>query len=575
MNKILLISLTLIIAVSKPCFCEENSVSTDKFLKAIDAGDINTVKQMLQDHAELVNARREGHKIGNGSALDQAIRVKNKEIAVLLLSKGADVNDVEYDTKAMLEKLNALHAAASWDFAEIIPVLISYGANPNQLTSNSGPPLAYAKKGDVVRELIKGGAQVNLKDKSQRTPLYYVCQRGSAEAVQALIDAGSDVNAVDSYGLTPLYFAVGNQKHKKEVVELLIAHGADINTKSKIGRTLLKQTLEQTNEIGKTEDTNVFEIAKILIANGAEYSIEDVARIGDKDKVRELLDKNPKLVNNQKALLAAIYEDNFDVVKLFVEQGADLNPNNSRPPLHAAVYAGHMDIIRFLIVSGANVNLRGKFGETPLHWAALHRPDSYILDKIIIAARAEAHIDSNDADRWRAFTEKTYKWALSQPSNNEIAKILIAAGANVNAAAKECGSAINEKSNCVDQIELQFKEIKWHEDMKNRQVQRMAPPWNEFAKGDTPLHAASHLGNVGLVKMLIAAGANVEVLNDYGQTPLQYAAAFGNKDIAIELLKAGADSTRRTPTGLDAVTIAEKTKNQEIADILKNHTKEN
>ncbi|MDO8302135.1 MAG: ankyrin repeat domain-containing protein, partial [Sedimentisphaerales bacterium] len=96
-----------------------------------------------------------------------------------------------------------------------------------------------------------------------------------------------------------------------------------------------------------------------------------------------------------------------------------------------------------------------------------------------------------------------------------------------------------------------------------------------FGNGDTPLHAASHLGNVGLVKMLIAARANIEALNDYGQTPLQYAAAFGNKDIVVELLKAGADIKRKNPAGLDTVTIAEKTKNQEIADILKNHTKEN
>ncbi|MDO8302098.1 MAG: ankyrin repeat domain-containing protein, partial [Sedimentisphaerales bacterium] len=275
MKKILLISLTLIIAVSKPCFCEENSVSTDKFLKAIDAGDVNTVKQMLEGNQALANARREGRKVEPVSALYCAIKARNKEIAVLLLAKGANVNDTMYDGVAVARTpLNALFAAAKYDFVEIIPLLATYGANPNQLTLMFGPPLAFAKRADVVRELIKAGAQVNLTDKDLRTPLFYV---SSAEAAEALIDAGANVNAEDSRGLTPL-FCAGRKK-----TELLIAHGANVNQKTKIGLTLLENALRGTNEIGKTSDPNVFDTARFLIANGSEYSIEDVARIGDKD----------------------------------------------------------------------------------------------------------------------------------------------------------------------------------------------------------------------------------------------------------------------------------------------------
>jgi ankyrin repeat protein len=49
------------------------------------------------------------------------------------------------------------------------------------------------------------------------------------EIVELLIDAGADVNAKDKWGFTPLHEAAVNGQ--KEVAELLIAKGADVNVK--------------------------------------------------------------------------------------------------------------------------------------------------------------------------------------------------------------------------------------------------------------------------------------------------------------------------------------------------------
>ena len=59
---------------------------------------------------------------------------------------------------------------------------------------------------------------------------------GNIKAVKQHIAAGTDVNMKDDVGLTPLHFAAG--EGHKEVAELLITNGADVNVKQKDGSVL-------------------------------------------------------------------------------------------------------------------------------------------------------------------------------------------------------------------------------------------------------------------------------------------------------------------------------------------------
>jgi len=56
---------------------------------------------------------------------------------------------------------------------------------------------------------------------------------GNIEAVKQHLDAGADVNAKGRYGRTPLNYAA--TRGLKEIIELLIAKGADVNTKIEVG----------------------------------------------------------------------------------------------------------------------------------------------------------------------------------------------------------------------------------------------------------------------------------------------------------------------------------------------------
>src|SRR6185295_5147927 len=67
-------------------------------------------------------------------------------------------------------------------------------------------------------------------------------------------------------------------------------------------------------------------------------------------------------------------------------------------------------------------------------------------------------------------------------------------------------------------------------------------------QGETPLMLASRTSGVDAVRVLIEHGAKVNVVERWqGHTPLMYAAAHDRGKVAAALLAAGADVNARTP----------------------------
>ena len=105
------------------------------------------------------------------------------------------------------------------------------------------------------------------------TPLHLAAVNGHKEIVELLIAKGADVNAKDKFGDTPLHDAA--MRDQKEVAELLIANGADVNAKQdNYGMTPLHRAAVWDHE----------EIAKLLISEGANVNAKD-------DKGRTPLDR--------------------------------------------------------------------------------------------------------------------------------------------------------------------------------------------------------------------------------------------------------------------------------------------
>ena len=91
---------------------------------------------------------------------------------------------------------------------------------------------------EAVKQHIAAGTDVNAKDKYGESPLLFAATFGHKEIAELLIANGADVNTkIDKIGMTPLHIATG--QGYKEIVELLIAKGADVNAKDVGGKTPL------------------------------------------------------------------------------------------------------------------------------------------------------------------------------------------------------------------------------------------------------------------------------------------------------------------------------------------------
>jgi len=78
---------------------------------------------------------------------------------------------------------------------------------------------------------------------------------GNIEAVKQHLNAGADVNAKGKYGRTPLHYAASRGLNK--IIELLIARGADVNTKIEVGDYKGQTPLDGAIQWNRTETADL------------------------------------------------------------------------------------------------------------------------------------------------------------------------------------------------------------------------------------------------------------------------------------------------------------------------------
>jgi hypothetical protein len=97
--------------------------------------------------------------------------------------------------------------------------------------------MAAARAGDVevLRDLVRRGAELEAQDEDGYTALMYAANAGEHEAADELVVAGADVDARDNGGSTPLMFAA--QGGHAEIVQRLLDGGADPMPRGEHGLT--------------------------------------------------------------------------------------------------------------------------------------------------------------------------------------------------------------------------------------------------------------------------------------------------------------------------------------------------
>ncbi len=121
---------------------------------------------------------------------------------------------------------------------------------------------------EVVRKYIASKKNVNLQDHNKVSMLHVAAQSGNIEIIRLLLKAGANINARDKQGRTPFLMIGGDDEETGlKIIKLFIAKGADVNVRDKdnYGMTLLMGACDENN----------LEWVKLLLKAGANPNLKD------------------------------------------------------------------------------------------------------------------------------------------------------------------------------------------------------------------------------------------------------------------------------------------------------------
>src|SRR5688572_17597413 len=264
------------------------------------------------------------------TALMEVARTGNVEAATLLIDAGADVNAIE-----LWGEQSALMWAAAQKQPQMIKLLISRGADVNA----RGAVRNWERK--VIRE-------PRPKDMNQGgfTPLLYAAREGCTECAKELVAGGADLDLPDPHRVTPLVMALLNLHF--DFAAYLIEAGADVNKWDLYGRSPLYMAA----------DTSTLPVQ----GNGSMVVLPSMDKLKAIDVARLLLDKGANV--NAQLKRRPPYRN------VPQDRGGDSILSQGATPLLRAARAGDTPMVQLLLERGALVDLPSNQGVTPLMAAA-------------------------------------------------------------------------------------------------------------------------------------------------------------------------------------------------------------
>jgi ankyrin repeat protein len=214
-------------------------------------------------------------------------------------------------------------------------------------TAFGGPIHDAARKGDAnkIKALLQQDSKlVSDKDNNGDTPLHVAALHGQVAAVQALLDGGSDANAKNNYGpFTPgdLWDKVLASNNHQDPVGVLSVHGDDARYMQN-GYTPLHLAIFSIKHK---------QIVEMLVNKGA--------------------DVNAQPASGATALFFAVIRDQKDDVQFLLDHGANVNLPDAYgdTALDMALRLQYGSIIQILLDKGADVNAVDQSQHRPLSYA--------------------------------------------------------------------------------------------------------------------------------------------------------------------------------------------------------------
>jgi ankyrin repeat protein len=493
---------------------------------------------------------------GSSDVADAVMR--GDQVAVeKLVEQHADVNAPQADGAT------ALHWAVFRSDKAMVELLLRAGANPKAANRDGSTPLWLASingDGPIIAALLKAGADANEQLPLGRTPLMVASRTGNVDAIKVLLDHGADVNAKETLrGTTALMWAA-DEGHAP-AIQLLLQHGADIKAQSDPAERGRGPALGKSNDPRKAVEA----LGKALAAG---IPTPQLGAVGTTSLVPVVPDKNgparrgragagaggtadlgfdqnddaaaaafgfgrgkpaPKDGGGLTPLVYATRSNDLDSIKALLAAGADVNQVTAYgwSPLLVATQNRYYKLGAFLLDHGADVNLANKGGWTPLYLATDNR-----------------NIEGGD-----------YPVRKGDMDHLDFIKLLLDKGANVNARMKDSTETRTVFTN------------QWLDE-----------------NGATAFLRASQSGDIVLMKLLLAHGADPKIDTALHVTALQVAAGIGwVEGITYEwspastleavkmLLDLGLDPNAQADTGRTALHGAAHKGRSDVVQVLVDH----
>lgn len=361
----------------------------------------------------------------NTTLLHTAAHAGSVECTRFLIHRNANLNARNKQGKTPLELATSHQHPECVEILQLAASLQERGYTP----ANYGKEVfENAKKGNhiLLTRLVKIGADLTYKDSAGNTALHAAASNRAATCSKILLEAGAEPNVLNNANKTPLQLAVqygrsatvrallsANAKitvigahdnaateaiqfNQPECLQILLAFSADINTRDNKRRTLLHLSLLKKEP----------KLVQILIDHGADpnVSIDDtpllfaIVRENSPDMLKMLLthkDLKKDVVNGsgQNAMHIAAEIGNISIMALLIRSDIplDARDNNGLHILHYAARAGHIDLVKQLLAAGLSAMVTDKRNRFPSFYAeqADHKECAELLKKAEEAATIE------------------------------------------------------------------------------------------------------------------------------------------------------------------------------------------
>jgi len=350
---------------------------------------------------------------------------------------------------------------------------------------------------DKVITLLSQRADVNARyddDERQDNSLLIAVKARNAKLVQVLLDAKANTHVTGRQGEYPL--AMASFYGHEEIVGMLLRAGADPNEKAEDKDRHSEGYFKAWTPLTMAAQRGHHAIVKLLMDSKA--NLELTATEGLKECT---------------ALMVAARNGELEVVKMLLAAGADINAVGSArktethlPIFTALSYAiknGHMAVVDELLLAKADINQANTFESTPLVLAV----EKGLSDLVLRLILAKAKLNHNNMDSGNIALQHAVR-------NRDIvtAGYLTEAKANINEYSEKETPALYS---WVVKEDASFVQILLGMRAEVDQCTSL---------GDTPLHRASRVGNIELVRILLDAKADPQIRNKAGRTALHWLA---------------------------------------------------